>query len=89
MTISSKETGNLYLNEKTFQISNGHYGLVNLTVMGYTQGMGGYVIVKTEKTEKRINVGPCEKVVIFGEEFWGEYSDHPKKQKAVVSLVYP
>lgn len=51
--------------------------------------MGGFVKVETGITEKTINIGPCEKVKIFGEEFWGEYSDHSKKQKTVVGLIYP
>lgn len=89
MTISSKETGDLYLNAKSFQINDAKHGRVDLEAMGYTQGLGGYVLVKTLGCKKEICIGPCSKVVIFGIEFWGEYRNHPKRQKTKVSLVYP
>ncbi|OGH24957.1 MAG: hypothetical protein A3B47_02570 [Candidatus Levybacteria bacterium RIFCSPLOWO2_01_FULL_39_24] len=89
MTISSEKTGSLYLNSKTFQIEDRGCGLVNLEVIGYTQGMGGVVKAKTGMAEETIHVGPCSKVLIFGEEFWREYLDHPKRQITNVSLIYP
>lgn len=89
MTISNKRTGDLYLQEGKLVIDVPE-GTVDFTVAGHTQGLGGDIRVELNgRKVKTIHVPPCRKVKVYGEEFFGEYGDHPKRETTPISFRYP
>lgn len=89
MTISCEKTGDLYLNSKSFRVKDPEKGNITFNVAGYTQGNGGDVTVKIGPDKRTYHVLPCTRGTIYGEEFWGEYSDHPKRAETLISFKYP